>query len=242
MFIAVLSMFLMDTAMFFIDINNAVKEVSYTLTSNSNLSLQDRLFLTYSLRVPYPAQSAMYAFMLNLGDVIVVWRVFAFYSPSTRGGRWLLAFPVMLLATSFATSGLISFCIARFNNEEGAAGELIHPAFCRNIQLTSYCTTLATTGVATLMISYKTWVYRRTIGRYLDESRRLAAECSNTTPSRVERVAAILIESGILYFLFYVRSRRSLFMAAAVDRQRCSSKQSSQTPEISLHWSIQRPA
>ena len=56
MFLVVLSMFLMDTAMFFIDINDAVKEVSYTLTSNTNISLQERLFLIGTL--PYPVQSA----------------------------------------------------------------------------------------------------------------------------------------------------------------------------------------
>ena len=49
-------------------------------------------------------------------------------------------------------------------------------------------------------------MYRRTIGRYLDESRRLAAECSGSLrrPTRVERVAAVLIESGVLYFIFFV--------------------------------------
>ena len=54
----------MDTAMFFIDINDAVKEVSYTLTSNTNISLQERLFLIGTL--PYPVQSALYAFMVGV--------------------------------------------------------------------------------------------------------------------------------------------------------------------------------
>ena len=56
-------MFLMDTAMFFIDINDAIKVISLTLTSNTNLSLEDRLSLTDTL--PYPVQSAMYAFLVG---------------------------------------------------------------------------------------------------------------------------------------------------------------------------------
>ncbi|KIP02129.1 hypothetical protein PHLGIDRAFT_309382 [Phlebiopsis gigantea 11061_1 CR5-6] len=193
-FVVVFVMFLMDTAMFFIDINDTIKVVSYTLTSNANLSLQDRLLLTYTL--PYPVQSAMYAFMSNLGDIIVIWRVLAFYPRGS--GRWILAFPIALLASSFVTSGLISFCVAKFAPEEAAAGDIVHPAFCRNIQLTSYCTTLVTTGFATLMISYKTWVYRRDIGRHVHESLNNAV--------RIERIATILIESGVLYFLFHLQA------------------------------------
>ena len=39
-------------------------------------------------------------------------------------------------------------------------------------------------------------IYRRDIGRHIDES------VSKAT--RIERIAAILVESGILYFLFHV--------------------------------------
>ena len=56
-------MFLMDTAMFFIDVNDAVKEVSYTLTSNFGLSLSDRYSLTGNL--PFPTESVLYAFMAS---------------------------------------------------------------------------------------------------------------------------------------------------------------------------------
>lgn len=54
------------------------------------------------------------------------------------------------------TSGLISFCAARVVQDPGA-GDFTNPPFCKNAQLSSYVTTLATTAVATLMICYKTW-------------------------------------------------------------------------------------
>lgn len=63
MFLTVLAMFFMDSAICVIDVNNAIKEISYTLTSNSDLSLSDRYSLTDNL--PWPAESALYAFMAS---------------------------------------------------------------------------------------------------------------------------------------------------------------------------------
>lgn len=56
-------MFFMDTAMFIIDVNNTIKEISYTLTSDSDLSLADRYSLTENL--PWPVEAALYAFMVR---------------------------------------------------------------------------------------------------------------------------------------------------------------------------------
>ena len=53
-------MFLLDTAISIIDVNNAIREITLTLTSTSSLSLSDRYALTYNL--PWPVQSSLYAF------------------------------------------------------------------------------------------------------------------------------------------------------------------------------------
>lgn len=53
-------MFLLDTATSIIDVNNAIREITLTLTSDSPLSLSDRYALTDSL--PWPVQSSLYAF------------------------------------------------------------------------------------------------------------------------------------------------------------------------------------
>ena len=52
----------MDTAISIIDVNNALKEISYTLTSHSSLSLAERYALTINL--PWPVESALFAFMV----------------------------------------------------------------------------------------------------------------------------------------------------------------------------------
>ena len=56
-------MFLMDTAIFVIDIRNTIKEISLTLTSNWDVSLQERYALTDTL--PWQIAAALYAFMVR---------------------------------------------------------------------------------------------------------------------------------------------------------------------------------
>lgn len=97
------------------------------------------------------------------------------------------------------------------------AGNFVDPPLCRNAQMASYCTTLATTGVATLLIWYKTWYvppppssrihspsghnrqYKRDVGKLLFQR-------TSTQKSRVEKTMMVVIESGVLYFLFFVRT------------------------------------
>ena len=162
--------------------------------------------------------------------MIIIWRVYAFYPG--RKERWILAIPVALLISSIGelnhplaravnspymtvvTSCLISFCVAELVKDP-SIGDFDNPPFCKHVQLSMYCTTLATTGVATFLICYKTWsvilhrssifdpelvlhrYYRRTIGRHLR---------SSSTKTRGEKIMIILVESGILYFLFFVSS------------------------------------
>ena len=51
---------------------------------------------------------------------------------------------------------MLTYCAARLGSAI-TLGAYQDPAFCRQIQTTSYCTALVTTGVATLLIAYKTW-------------------------------------------------------------------------------------
>jgi len=103
--------------------------------------------------------------------------------------------PIGFLLGSIVTSGLIAFCVSELG-QGFDHGSYDNPPFCKNIQLASYITTFATTAVATLMICYKTWQYRRMVRRYLD---------SATSRTRVEKVMILLVESGILYVLFLLK-------------------------------------
>ncbi|KAH9923648.1 purine nucleoside permease-domain-containing protein [Fomitopsis serialis] len=197
-FIIIVSMFLMDTAISMIDVNNAIREITLTLTSTSSESLADRYELTDNL--PWPVQGALYAYMemkSNLGDVIIIWRTWVFWRYTRE--RWVLVVPILFLIGSLVTSGLISFCVARVVQDPGAsAGDFTNPPFCNHVQLSSYVTTLATTAVSTLMIGYKTWEYRLTIGAQVHRM--------SSKKTRAERITIILVESGLLYFLFLLEA------------------------------------
>ena len=62
-FTIILLMFLLDVATSIIDVNNAIREITLTLTSNSSLSLADRYALTFNF--PWPVQGALYAYMVR---------------------------------------------------------------------------------------------------------------------------------------------------------------------------------
>lgn len=63
MFSIILIMFLLDTAMCILDVNNAIREITLTLTSTSPLSLSDRYDLTDNL--PYDVTNSLFAYMVR---------------------------------------------------------------------------------------------------------------------------------------------------------------------------------
>ncbi|VDC03908.1 unnamed protein product [Peniophora sp. CBMAI 1063] len=184
-FVVILTMFMLDTAMCIIDVNNAIREVTLTLFSTSLGTVADRYD---SLALPWTVENAIYSFMMNLGDVIICWRAYAFYRQPRE--RWILLIPLTFLVGSFAMSFLISFCVSKADPE---LGDFINPPFCVHIQIAAYSMTLATTAIVTAMIGWKTWIYRRTIGTTIRETNR---------KTRAEKVMGLLVESGLLYLVF----------------------------------------
>ena len=63
LFVMVIAMFLIDSALYIMDINNTIKEISYTLTSHAAESLADKYALTNNL--PWAAESAMFAVLVR---------------------------------------------------------------------------------------------------------------------------------------------------------------------------------
>ncbi|KAI0643444.1 hypothetical protein C8Q79DRAFT_1012723 [Trametes meyenii] len=190
---AVLIMFAMVLALWIIDIHNVIAEVQLTLLSNSTDS-PAAIYAAAKHKLTHLAyaEDILYAFLTNVGDSIIIWRVYAFWS--TSQGKWVLILPLACLLGSLTTSVLVTYCATGVgaNIEQGAFRD---PPFCRNVQTASYAMTLVTTAVATALIAYKTWEYRRlhkeAFGKY-------------TQQTRSQKVMLLLIESGILYFLFFL--------------------------------------
>ncbi|KAI0323741.1 hypothetical protein GY45DRAFT_533301 [Cubamyces sp. BRFM 1775] len=171
--IVVFLMFGLALALWMIDIHNVITEIQITLLDTSTAPLSDVYF------------SAVQK-ILRLASVEDV--VYSYLE------RLVLIIPIAFLLGSISTSMMLSYCAARLGADI-ALGTYQHPAFCRNIQTASYSTTLATTGVATILIGYKTWEYRQT---------HLEAFGKMSRQTRTQKIMLMLVESGVIYMLFFV--------------------------------------
>ncbi|KAI0754317.1 hypothetical protein C8Q80DRAFT_361207 [Daedaleopsis nitida] len=192
---AVLVMFGLALALWIIDIHNVVAEVQMTLLKEP-IGQPESLSDVYSAAVTAVLRLAsvediLYSYMTIIGDGIIIWRVYAFWSNGQE--KLALLIPLAFLLGSIAVSMMLTYCSARLGSDI-VRGSYLHPAFCRNIQTASYSTTLATTAVATMLISYKTWEYRHVHMEAFGK----------TSSSRTQRIMFMLIESGILYMLFFL--------------------------------------
>ena len=59
----IFTMLLLDTSLVIIDVNNAIREITMTILSDSSQSLTDRY---NNLVLPWPVESAVYAFMVSV--------------------------------------------------------------------------------------------------------------------------------------------------------------------------------
>ncbi|KAJ6567070.1 hypothetical protein B0H19DRAFT_1139311 [Mycena capillaripes] len=119
-----------------------------------------------------------------LSDIIVVWRAWAIWRESLVVRAVLT---VCLLAT-FVTS----LTLYIFNIESTEYGRS-YPALTQNF-LGTFCL-LLTNFIATALIGYKLWYYRRNLRQYLNRGNRT---------TKVESVLILLLESGGLYCAFWI--------------------------------------
>ncbi|KAG6916819.1 hypothetical protein DXG01_005201 [Tephrocybe rancida] len=167
------------------DITNFIHAAQITLIHNPDLPMAEKYITSqqkvFDLLAPL---DLIYAYMALLGDGIVVWRVVVLWGHTKR--RWVIAIPFMLLVGSLGTKII--------------DGSFQSPAFCKNVQTATYSVPTATTAVATVLIGWKTWEYH--------QSSRILVNASNSVPGsmtlKVEKVLLLLVESGILYFLFFL--------------------------------------
>ncbi|KAI0643438.1 hypothetical protein C8Q79DRAFT_1012718 [Trametes meyenii] len=190
---AVLLMFFMAFTLWIIDIHNVVLEVQTILLRNPTESLEDRYTRAVDeLRPMAYAIDILYAFLTNVGDSVIVWRVYVFWSMSRMKAIVLL--PLACLLGSITTSFLVTYC-ATHVGADIEIGAFRNPPFCRRIQTASYIMTLVTTAVATALIAYKAWEHQR---------RHKEAFGQLSTQTRTQKVMLMIIESGVLYMLFFL--------------------------------------
>ena len=63
MFLVILTMFVLDTAMCILDVHNAIQEITLTLTSTAPLSLTERYTLLNT--IPWSVTNSLFAYMVS---------------------------------------------------------------------------------------------------------------------------------------------------------------------------------
>ncbi|KAF9255925.1 hypothetical protein L218DRAFT_1007985 [Marasmius fiardii PR-910] len=123
-----------------------------------------------------------------VGDFIVLWRVWALFA----GNRKVVLIPLLFLIGSAVCSLAFLGCFAQHD------WPALYPETCNSIVISAYALSMATNVSATILIGYKFWSYRQTVGDYLQEfniARRQA---------RAEKILILLLESGIIYSVLWV--------------------------------------
>ncbi|KAF9257624.1 hypothetical protein L218DRAFT_1005980 [Marasmius fiardii PR-910] len=114
-----------------------------------------------------------------------VWALFA-------GNRKVVLIPLLFLIGSAVCSLAFLGCFAQHD------WPALYPETCNSIVISAYALSMATNVSATILIGYKFWSYRQTVGDYLQEfniARRQA---------RAEKILILLLESGIIYSVLWI--------------------------------------
>ncbi|KAJ7644943.1 hypothetical protein FB45DRAFT_1021680 [Roridomyces roridus] len=195
---AIILMFIIALILWTLDLANFITEAKVTLIQNPTEDIQSKLdsALDFVFRLA-AAQDALYAYMSLLGDAIIIYRVWtikAYYS------AWVLVIPCSLLFGSLVATILLTFCVAQIGSDI-ILGNFVKPAFCRNVQTVTYALPMATTAVSTFLLALTTWKYSKSIMR---NSATSGSGSNKRNRSQGERVLILLVESGMLYLLFFV--------------------------------------
>ncbi|KAJ7892780.1 hypothetical protein B0H14DRAFT_3427713 [Mycena olivaceomarginata] len=198
--VALLLMFAICIVLWALDLADFIGEVKLSFISNPELPISGRLAGARLFIFPnIAAIDALYSYMSLIGDGIIIWRVWnlkSYYRP------WVIFIPIALLFGSLVATLMLTYCVAAVGSEI-VVGTFQKPAFCRNVQTATYAMALATTATATILIGFTTWNFRRAIRPLLSGNVVTAGGTRHRQRSPVENVLLLLVESGILYFLFF---------------------------------------
>ncbi|KZV60235.1 hypothetical protein PENSPDRAFT_620180 [Peniophora sp. CONT] len=163
-----------------------IKNLRDILVNHPTSPLSDRFDMA-NVNVLKLYAAEVYLPMVNywLSDAVVVWRAWTLWPQR----KWLVfPFPIFCLFASFVTNLVVGGMKVRAMHNDSDAWEYA----MSYLQIASWSLSLGTNFFATLAIAWKAWVFRRNISDNLGES---------SSRMRVEKVLAMLVETGALYLV-----------------------------------------
>ncbi|KAJ7107854.1 hypothetical protein C8R44DRAFT_804350 [Mycena epipterygia] len=197
---AILTMFFTALVLWTLDLANFIMEPKITLLENLDQPIDAKLDNAYSFVFRLAAaQAALYAYMSLLGDAIIIHRVWVI---KAYHRLWIFFIPCAFLLGSFIATLLLTYCVA-VTGSDIILGTFENPAFCKNVQTVTYVMPCATTLIATILISGTAWKYRKSSAVLRKNNVMLSSGSTKKTRSQAERILILLLESGLIYFLFF---------------------------------------
>ncbi|KAF7369514.1 hypothetical protein MVEN_00281200 [Mycena venus] len=197
---AILTMFFTALVLWTLDLANFIMEPKITLLDNLEQPIEAKLDNAYSFVFRLAAaQAALYAYMSLLGDAIIIHRVWVI---KAYHRLWVFFIPCAFLLGSFVATFLLTYCVA-VTGSDIVLGTFENPAFCKNVQTVTYVMPCATTLIATILISGTAWKYRKSTAVLRNNNVMRSSASTKKTRSQAERILILLLESGLLYFLFF---------------------------------------
>ncbi|KAJ7631890.1 hypothetical protein DFH06DRAFT_1223167 [Mycena polygramma] len=198
--LAILVMFAISVILWALDMADFIIEVKLSFIDDPDLPIGARLGNALSSIFPkIAAIDALYAYMSLIGDAIIIWRV---WNLKSYCRPWVIIVPVAVLFGSLVATLMLTYCVATVGIDI-VTGTFQKPAFCQNVQTVTYVMACATTATATIFIAFTTWNFRKAIKPMLSKTGVTNGETTCRRRSPVENVLLLLVESGVLYFLFF---------------------------------------
>ncbi|KAJ6477625.1 hypothetical protein C8R45DRAFT_1076866 [Mycena sanguinolenta] len=193
--ISILTMFAIAIVLWTLDLANFIMEAKITLIEGSGdaIGAKYREALAFVFRLE-AVEDVLYAYMTLLGDAIIIHRVW--------GLRALLV-PCAILFGSFVATVMLTVCVLELGSNIDSDQENFKSLVCANVQIITYVMLSANTAIATGLIALTAWRYRKSIAPILRDNGSIVDGADKPKPTQIERILVLLLESGILYFLFF---------------------------------------
>ncbi|ETW80414.1 hypothetical protein HETIRDRAFT_452014 [Heterobasidion irregulare TC 32-1] len=188
MLVVTLTMFAMSTTLWASELAILIQRVRRGLVTRPDLSVPDNVTdAAIASRVEIWLPEVFFSFEFVLGDSVVIWRAWALWQDNIK----VLLAPLCLAVASALAAFALLGCGAKAHFGRVADA----PALCHNSEVTSWVLSIAANVIATGIIGYKAWEYRQFIRKSLG---------SKSRRTQIEKVLALLVDSGAVYFVLWV--------------------------------------
>ncbi|KIY68045.1 hypothetical protein CYLTODRAFT_490120 [Cylindrobasidium torrendii FP15055 ss-10] len=181
-----------STSLWAMNIAVVVQKMQGILVDYPDLALRERVDKTNerTLQFGLPME-ALFLINMLVGDTVVIWRAWALWQDCGRL-RGLIAIPIAFLCVSYGFTVNALNCLAQGDFVQSTIP--IGGRLCTWSEPISWGVSLFTNLTSTALIAIKAWKVRRFV-------KTNCGECSKTM---TERVLLLLVESGLIYCLFWL--------------------------------------